>query len=751
MEQVFERRPWLVPVVLALLTIIFLKPIVFPDPNTALNGADFRTLFYPLHQYIRETVQAGELPLWNPRIYIGHPVIGDPHAALLYPATWFMWLVGVERGMNLSMVFHMWLAAWGMARLTRSFGSTHVGGILAGIVYAMSGWAAARFYAGHYQLYVVFAWIPWALVAYRYALRRGTWRSGLPGAAVLGAAILAGHPPMLVYLVISLGTMWIFHIAQSDDPMQAAWRATRQLAFIAVSGAILGAALLLPAAELTDVSVRTADDLGFVNSFALPPAQYISLALPTFFGTPGVSQYGYWGMDFYQEFTAYAGLLPLLAIPLAFRLRRREAWYFIGMVAFGLVLSIGVEGALVALFYQWIPGFSLFRVPARGLFFVVLGMAGLTALLVSALQRGTPASRRELLRPAVRLWVPVATAIAFAGAVFLAGWYSSASHVQPMPLRALIDAGAFGEAGVILLGVWFALWLWTEANPKVARWALILTCLIITLDAWHIGIRIIQMAPIQEDPIWTGARTYVPTGADARVVAPYGFWNVASATGHLDVNGDDPLEIETYNKLDNLSDDYDPLTPVNTLLGVKYMLADKPYDKPNFELIGKAGSDLYYRRTDPFPRAWIAQNVIVEGNDDAVLQHITSGKEDLRKTVYIDRPFDCPTNPVAGAAAITTYRPNDVTIATSGSGGLLVLSDQFYTGWQASVDGKDVETVRTLTAFRGVCVPAGDHTVQFKYRPLSFYAGVIISVVGWLSLLIYLMALYRTTRSARAA
>ncbi|MEP7290032.1 MAG: hypothetical protein ABI947_30155, partial [Chloroflexota bacterium] len=101
MEKAFERRPWLVPVVLALLTIIFLKQVIFPLPGYALDGADLRTMFYPLHGYIRQTLLSGELPLWNPHIYIGHPIVGNPHAALFYPATWFMWLVGVERGMNL--------------------------------------------------------------------------------------------------------------------------------------------------------------------------------------------------------------------------------------------------------------------------------------------------------------------------------------------------------------------------------------------------------------------------------------------------------------------------------------------------------------------------------------------------------------------------------------------------------------------------------------------------------------------------
>src|SRR5260221_10123284 len=230
MEQAFTRRPWLLPLVLALLTVIFLRPVIFPpEPGQALSGNDFNGLFYPLHNYIRQTVLAGELPLWNPRQFLGHPIIGNPHSALFYPATWFMWLVGVQRGMELSFAFHVWLGAWGMAVLMRSFKASYVGSLLTGIIYAMSGWTGARLYVGHYNLFVVYGLTSWMLVAYRYALARGTWRSTLFGMAVTGAALLAGYPPLVLYAGLGLVSLWVFHIAQvyarPDSQLGELWRA----------------------------------------------------------------------------------------------------------------------------------------------------------------------------------------------------------------------------------------------------------------------------------------------------------------------------------------------------------------------------------------------------------------------------------------------------------------------------------------------------------------------------------------------
>src|SRR5450432_56940 len=207
MERAFERRPWLFPVALALLTIVFMRSVIVPQgPNYGLDGADFQADFYPLHEYILQTIQNGELPLWNPHQFIGHPIAGDSQAALFYPATWLLWVVGVVRGIGLSLAFHIWLAAWGMGALLRRFNASYIGSLLAGVIYAMSGWAAARLYAGHYSLLVVFAWIPWVMTAYQVALARGTWRSALIGAAALGLAVLGGHPPLVLYTGLMLIT-----------------------------------------------------------------------------------------------------------------------------------------------------------------------------------------------------------------------------------------------------------------------------------------------------------------------------------------------------------------------------------------------------------------------------------------------------------------------------------------------------------------------------------------------------------------
>ncbi|MCA0457798.1 MAG: YfhO family protein [Chloroflexi bacterium] len=761
MEKAFERRPYWVPVVLALLTLLFMRPAVLPPNGEVLAANDFRAMFYPLTTMLHDMVQAGELPLWNPYTFIGHPLIGNPHSALFYPATWLIMLIGADRGVGLALAFHVWLAAWGMARLMRGFGATHTAGLLAGVVFGMSEWMGTRFYAGHYTLIMVAAWIPWAVAGYHFALKRGTWLATIPAGAALGMALLGGHPPMVFYLGLSLVVMLVWHTMTADDTVRAFGLALRQLVVLGIIGAVLGAALLIPALELTRLSVRDSNDIEFINSFALPPAQFLGLALPGLFGNPNQAPTYYWGRDFYEEFSAYVGLLPLLALPLAFRRLRREHLFFIGLIVLGVLMSVGLQGAILPIVVRWIPGFSFFRAPGRALFFVMFGLAGLLALLISTLQHSIDDERREFLQPILSRWLPIGMLVAFGASVFFSGWYASASHVEPMPTRALMVAGALAAAGIVLAGLWAALSMWTrDASPPpslagyqqsepanvddvgrgggsgidVMKWALPVLAFVVILDAWRIPLQLINTTAGWRDSLWEGAAVNIKAAPDARVLeipedSPY---NGGYVTRHQHVIGYDPLPIATFDKLQKLGDLHDPMNAANTLVGVKYLLAKTPYDRENFELIGIAEGGIYYRRTDPFPRVWFATNgVTVEPNDDAVRETINKDVEALRNTAIVDSPLNCATS-ADSTAEITDYHPTSVTINTGGGGGVLVLSDQYYPGWEAAVDGQSVSITRAFTALRAVCVPAGEHTVTFVYRPMSLILGLALTVVGWL-------------------
>ena len=82
-----------------------------------------------------------------------------------------------------------------------------------------------------------------------------------------------------------------------------------------------------------------------------------------------------------------------------------------------------------------------------------------------------------------------------------------------------------------------------------------------------------------------------------------------------------------------------------------------------------------------------------------------------------------------GEAQITQYEPNRIEVSTKAGGpSILVLSENHYPGWHAYIDGHAVETLRVDYNLRGVSLPAGQHLVEFSYRPKSVLIGMAMSL-----------------------
>jgi len=153
-----------------------------------------------------------------------------------------------------------------------------------------------------------------------------------------------------------------------------------------------------------------------------------------------------------------------------------------------------------------------------------------------------------------------------------------------------------------------------------------------------------------------------------------------------------------------------------------------------------------YQNARVLPRAWLAPDARVL-DDVAMLSVIRTGvmpdgsKWDPLKTALVEAEPSSPlaTNAQDGRAEITGYEPNRVNLQTYSSGNsILVLSENDYPGWRASVDGQAVEIVRVNYNLRGVALAAGAHQIQFVYRPMSALLGLFVTLLTFGALLFWL-------------
>jgi hypothetical protein len=173
------------------------------------------------------------------------------------------------------------------------------------------------------------------------------------------------------------------------------------------------------------------------------------------------------------------------------------------------------------------------------------------------------------------------------------------------------------------------------------------------------------------------------------------------------------------------------------------VITTEALDSPRYEL---AFQNLYvrvYRNREALPRAYLVRDFRAGLSDAQALELLASGTFDFSRSVILSEPLApelaAQLSPSAaaepGRVEINRYETDRVEIEVqTGSAGLLVMSDAYYPGWSAEVDGQQAPLLRANHAFRAVFVPPGKHSVVFVYRSFSFQLGLGMTLVALLCL-----------------
>jgi len=188
---------------------------------------------------------------------------------------------------------------------------------------------------------------------------------------------------------------------------------------------------------------------------------------------------------------------------------------------------------------------------------------------------------------------------------------------------------------------------------------------------------------------------------------------------------------------------------VMSLLGVRYILEtkkgpDKDYLSPEdrfpaklFTLVFEDDTWRIWEYTKALPRAFFASNIETVTDDQKLFERIYDPASDLRHTIFVSSgeavENDNKENGQSGEGIvhILAYESSKVILSVEApSEGAIFLSDTYYPGWNATVDGKKTEILKADYAFRAVLVEKGKHTIEFIYQPISVIIGFVLTVVG---------------------
>lgn len=337
--------------------------------NRILARGDVYLYFYPYWEAAAAALRAGRLPLWNPDLFMGAPLLANSQVGFYYPLNWALWLLlPVPYAATATILIHLTLAASGAYLLARrSLGLLPEAALLTALLFSLGGYLTAQ--VEHLNQLQGLAWLPWAILVMG---QPGTWtgkrafaRRVALLALLLALQLTAGHSQTVLITGVALGLWWLGGAAAQREHWRAALQSLLALVLAAGLAIALSAVQLIPTLELAGLSSRQGGlPLNEALSFSLHPLLLGRALLP-----------GY-GETLFTEYVAFLPLTALLLLAVgAWRWRQSPGlWPPLLLVTVGLLFALGRFNPLY-IGLALLPGFSLFRAPARWLALYALGAA----------------------------------------------------------------------------------------------------------------------------------------------------------------------------------------------------------------------------------------------------------------------------------------------------------------------------------------------------------------------------------------
>lgn len=370
--------------------------------------------FTPLWAARDAALRAFEFPLWTDNLFMGAPLLADSQLGTFYPPNWVTAALPAWEALKISVFAHVALAAAGAYLLARrTLGVSIPAAVIGAGVFALGGYVGAH--AEQINQLQGIAWMPWVFWCLPVRGEKLNMRAGLaalfPLALVLALIALSGHTQTLFITGVGLGIYALVPQRDSSARAEIAGIGGRLLVIGAAAGLALALAAIqiLPTLEVTGLSNRNG---GFSAQAAMAFSWQPNLAarglLPSLDG------------QVFSEYVAYLGVagLALAVWGALYGGGRRLVWLILALV--GVIFAFGLYNPLYWLLAE-LPGFNLFRVPARWLGLFALGGAMLAALGAQAL------TTAEIARPRRGLLAVIAL---LGGLAILAVWRSPAAALE---------------------------------------------------------------------------------------------------------------------------------------------------------------------------------------------------------------------------------------------------------------------------------------------------------------------------------
>jgi MFS family permease len=728
---------------------------------------------YPQKLVALRMVRRGQLPLWNPYILSGVPLLAiEPARGFFYPVNVIFYLMDPLKGFGYVSFVQLFLAATFMYLYLTSIELRRLSALLGAIVFGFGGYFLG--YLSWLGRVDTAMWMPLMFLCVEKLMRgrRRIWAVIL--ALAIGMAGLAGHYGVVVYELTGVGlySLWrLISLVRNQGVRSMAQRALLLLAAVGV-GALLSAVQLIPTYEATQFAERAHRSYEDRLEGRRHPYSLATALIPDIFGNPvddpswGRHAFGEHVPGYYAPSNIYAGVLPLVLAVSALAFKRSKYAIFFATLA---ALSIGIfldTGVYRVLYY--LPVFRFGRqVEAKVIYSFSISV--LAALGLNSVLQATDQTQRRLARMiGLALFL---TGVFVILAALLVGTVTKSSGMgEDLGLAQqwyLYNISNIFRFLLLTFACSLLFFLLSQGRIKACLFGL-LAIILVVADLFYFGWRF--------NPSQNPASLYPQTDSISFLQADRGVYRVIRGPlsrkvfppdtlqvyGISDAQGYGPVLLEYYVEFMNLIEDdiagprhiYSLRYPASLssklldLLNVKYVItlaepgeamAQLEQTDDNIRLVYD-GEVKIYENKDVLPRAFVVTNHRVLRDKEQIFAELTSEGFDPGNCVILEEepePYAVSADASTGesVADLLEYTPNRVSIeAEMSTNGFLVLADLYYRGWRAFVDGKEQRIHKADYILRAVQLREGRHVVEFVFDPLSFKIGLSVTVLTLLAM-----------------
>lgn len=641
---------------------------------------DSKNHFYAMFRFLGDALQSGEIPLWNPYHFGGHPAIADPQSLLFTPTMALFALIAPRASMQVFdavILAHLFAGGVCILGLLRRWQWHPAGAVLAALLFMLGGAASSRLQ--HTGIIISYSFFPAALWSLDAALERRSWRLAL----LFGfcASLMALGRDQVAFLLCTVLAGYVIFASMRSGAALTYLRA--RAGVLAVSAVIILAAMAIPAIltmQFLADSNRPGFPFGVAAAGSLAPVNLITLFVPNFFGSLD-HLYDYWGPDNHTmprpDYTdravdyLFIGVLPFLLIVwhglAAGRLFARSARFLVILLLLASLYALGRYTPFFALAFDWIPGVSLYRRPADATFVVNIALAIAAGYLLHRyIAEGLPQPFREFPKW-LALALPAATASAL---VALIGSGLIFSMQEGRLMNSLFEI----SVATMLAGVGAAILISLQTHQKRALAACLFAAFSGAEILWRNAASPLNAEPVERYSVYSGMRPADATGVEilrkeiaaethdgnrprVEMLGLRGPWQNASMVLKFENTlGYNPLRIDDYERAVGTGQDAEELafrhypgtfrgynSRLAALLGLEYLVLDRPLTelprnipRPKAQAIYAGGGMYIYKLGKPAPRAYFASVLKSADEEDVLDEHVLPGFDPGRE-VLIDR------------------------------------------------------------------------------------------------------------------